>query len=39
VVFGEPVRFWEEPLADMEHEEAAKYLENRVSDLKHQINN
>ena len=34
VTFGEPVRFWEGDLADLDHKAAAKFLEDRVRELK-----
>ncbi len=37
VIFGEPMRFWESPLADLEGLEAAQFLEERVRALKQEL--
>jgi 1-acyl-sn-glycerol-3-phosphate acyltransferase len=33
VTFGEPVRFWEGDLAELDHQNAARHLEDRVREL------
>ncbi|MBN2583153.1 MAG: 1-acyl-sn-glycerol-3-phosphate acyltransferase [Planctomycetes bacterium] len=37
VVFGEPLRFWEGPLADLDAKDAAKRLEDEVRRLRQQL--
>ena len=37
VTYGEPVRFWEGDLADLDHAAAAKFLEDRVRELKQSV--
>jgi 1-acyl-sn-glycerol-3-phosphate acyltransferase len=37
VTFAEPVRFWEGELAELDHREAAQYLEDRVRELKAKV--
>ena len=37
VTYGEPIRFWEGELAELDHREAAKYLEDRVRELKERV--
>jgi len=37
VTFGQPVRFWKGELAELDHEEAAKFLEDLVRELKQTV--
>ena len=37
VTYGEPIRFWEGDLAELDHKAAAKLLEDRVRELKEKV--